>query len=168
MLSKKHSHFIGLPNLSGLRDIHAQTCYLNACLQCLAHCHLGEVISKVHIDHDIESAFPLVHHVSVTVAALRTMTVDTWIECLWHSLQRAAPLLFKGSQQDVWDAFHFLVERIDECLVNLGQTSLHSLFSTSYVKEGCAVADVLVAPVRVMHSISSTWLMLLLRMTVYV
>ena len=62
------------------------------------------------------------------------MTVDTRIECLWHSLQSAAPLLFNGTQQDAWDAFHFLVEHIDECLVNLGQTSLHSLCSTSYVK----------------------------------
>ena len=81
-------------------------------------CYLGQailqIVSDLHADRDIRDSSPLVHQLSFTVCFIRGRRAPSGIEDLWQWLHAANPVLFNGGQQDVWDAFFFLVEEIDE------------------------------------------------------
>ena len=92
--------FVRLPNLIGVRNVHAQTCYLNAGLQCLAHSQLGQLISDIHINPVVADSFPLVHHLSQTIASLRARTDNNRKEDLWHILCNIEPHLVEILNSD--------------------------------------------------------------------
>ena len=99
---------VGLHNLVRVHNIRAQTCYLNAVIQCLAHCHLGEVIAILNVENVVQDSFPVVHHLALVMASVRAKRA-TNIEDLWHVLQTANPALFNGGQQDMWDVFLYFI-----------------------------------------------------------
>ena len=128
---------LGLKNLLTSRRLGApQTCYLNACLQCVSRTKIGQLIATLR-NLKIEQAFPVVHLLSLVVAGLRDGKVYCKMERLWEGLQSEDCNLFSGGQKDLWDAFDFLVQRVDECLQNLNKETVQALCTSAYTKVRC-------------------------------
>ena len=81
----------------------------------------------------------MVHLPSLVVAGLRDGKVYCKMERLWEGLQSEDRNLFSGGQKDLWDAFDFLVQRVDECLQNLNKETVQALCTSAYTKVRCCL-----------------------------